>query len=430
MRDSQNNIPWDLLTRYVAGECDEQEAAALSLRIEHETAVAAALADLLLQVVAVRDDSATHPQSGLVTVPLRMERVLWRSPLLWTVAACLALCLTALWFGFLHPSETAIVRITQLDGAVRWTGAGGQVRDDLKVGEKLPGGLLEALSSDSATTIAFTDDTLLTLLGSSSATVADDHQKRVHLRTGSLSASVQPQPKGKPLLIHTPSARLEVLGTQFQVDSDSSNTRLTVNEGRVRMTRLVDGLVAEVPAQHEALVTLNRSENLPVLPSRAPQVVWSSHFEDGPQDAEGRWLPAESGRPARMAAEPVLSQASKPTSTTLYRVNLFLPWKQHADVHVSPTSRLSITGRTASPVTVDVMLGCLKDSGGYDGNYFQKANLGPGEWKVELPVSAARKGRYNSATALEKELRLRCIAIYSINEDAGLEVDRIELLRD
>ena len=50
------------------------------------------------------------------------------------------------------------------------------------------------------------------------------------------------------MVIHTPTAKLEVLGTQLNVDSDSTSTVVNVNEGRVRVTRLVDGSVVDVPA--------------------------------------------------------------------------------------------------------------------------------------------------------------------------------------
>lgn len=67
-------------------------------------------------------------------------------------------------------------------------------------------------------------------------TIAEGARKELHLRRGSLSASIRRQPAGEPMVIHTPTATLEGLGTQLNVDADPSSTALDVNEGRVRMT--------------------------------------------------------------------------------------------------------------------------------------------------------------------------------------------------
>ena len=58
---------------------------------------------------------------------------------------------------------------------------------------------------------------------------------------GSFSARVLPQPAGNPMLIHTPSAVLEVLGTQFDVEAESKSTMLLVREGKVQVRRVGDG---------------------------------------------------------------------------------------------------------------------------------------------------------------------------------------------
>ena len=69
------------------------------------------------------------------------------------------------------------------------------------------------------------------------------------------------------MLIHTRTAELEVLGTQLNVEAESATTRLSVNEGRVRLTRLVDGRTAEVTARHQVVATADRTEALDPHPS-------------------------------------------------------------------------------------------------------------------------------------------------------------------
>ena len=54
--------------------------------------------------------------------------------------------------------------------------------------------------------------------------------------------AMKPQPAGKPMLIYTRSAMLEVLGTQFDIDAELQATTLNVSEGTVRVKRLSDGM--------------------------------------------------------------------------------------------------------------------------------------------------------------------------------------------
>lgn len=425
MKTPYADIPWEQLTRYVAGECDAQEAIELSRRIESDPATAAALAEMLLQAVIVRDDAESHPERAVV-VP-RIPR--WRRAMVLTaIAAALVLFLGGAWL-FSQRGERGIVRITEIGGAVRWTGAGGEVREMPEKGDSLPGGLLETISDDSTLTFTFADGTRLTLLGRSTVAVSDDGQKAVHLRSGSLSADVRPQPAGRPLLIHTPTARLEVLGTRFEVDSDESNTRLAVNEGRVRLTRLMDGRSAEVPAQHETIASLSGAE-MRVTPRREPQVLWRSQLGSGPADTQGRWLPAEGERPARLATEPVFLPKSGRGPVTIHRVGFSVPWQDRANVQVRPGSRVRVHGHADQPATLEVMMACMKAAGGYSGNWFAQHRLPSGNWQIELPVSNFRHWSAAGKNAPEQPLELRQVILYTIQEDAALQITHVEVLGD
>jgi ferric-dicitrate binding protein FerR (iron transport regulator) len=399
------------------------EVAELSRRIESDPATAAALAEMLLQAVIVRDDAETHPERA-VAAP-RIPR--WRRAMTFSaIAAALVLLLGGAWL-FTHRGEHGIVRITEIDGAVRWTGAGGEVREMPEKGTSLPGGLLETIADDSTLTFAFADGTRLTLLGRSTVAISDEGQKAVHLRSGSLSADVRPQPAGRPLLIHTPTARLEVLGTRFEVDSDESNTRLAVNEGRVRLTRLMDGRSAEVPAQHETIASLSVAE-MRVMPRQEPQVLWRSSIASGPADTQGRWLPADGENQARLAAEPAFIPKSSRGAVTIHRVGLTLPWQSRANIQVRPDSRLRVRGRARASTALEVMLACRKVGGGSAGNWFQQHRIDSGTWQIELPVSAFRHWHADAKAASQEPLELRQIALYTINTDAGLEIESVEVL--
>lgn len=423
MSAMNDNIPWELLVRYAAGECDAQETASLSLRIETEPAVAAALAEVLLQAVLVRDDAQAHPEQPVV----EENKPRWRmSVVVGAMAAAVALLLSLIWL-LQNDGERNILTVTQVDGSVRWTGAGGEVRDTLVNGSILPGGSFETVSEDATLVVEFADGTLLTMLGRTTATISDEGQKTVHLRSGSVSADVRPQHPQRPLLIHTPTALLEVLGTRFEVDSDEANTRLAVNEGRVRLTRLMDGRMAEVPAQHEAVASLSGAE-MSVMPRRRPEVLWRADIAAGPAGTQGRWLPAEGEKAARIAAEPVFVPKSSRGPVTIHRVGLTLPWQDRANIHVQPDSRVRLRGHATKSATLEVMLACMKTTGGYAGNWFQQRGISAGEWQMELPVSAFRHWHAQAKNAPQEPLELRQMAIYTIGTDAGLEVESVEVL--
>ena len=430
MKMTSEEIPWERLARYAAGECSKKELAALSARIETEPEVAEALAEVLLLAVVVRDDAEAHPERIRSAVPVIEKRCAWLSPSVLAVAAALVVAFTSVWFFASGSQDRDILNIAALEGAVRWTGRGGEVRDGFKPGESLPGGLLETLSDDGTVTLAFGDNTTITLLRHSTATLSDDGRKRVHLREGYLSADVRPQPTGRPMIIHTPTAAVEVLGTRFDVYSDSSNTRLSVNEGRVRMTRLVDGRVAEVMAAHEVVASLNRAEDFQVTPRRTPEVIWRSDFARGGDGAEGRWLPTDSTRPARLAAEPVFLPKTSRGPVTIHRIAVALPWQELKTVQVRPESRLRITGRSTTAAPLELMLLGRKPEGGHAGHFFREIEVKAGSWQMETTVGDFRKGSANATQAPPTTMNLSHISIYTINTDASLEIDSVEVLRE
>jgi hypothetical protein len=301
--------------------------------------------------------------------------------------------------------------------------------DGLENNVALGGGTVETVSDDAEATLTFRDGSLITLMARSAATISDEGRKIVHLRSGSLSADVRPQPGGRPMMIHTPTAVLEVLGTRFEVDSDEANTRLAVSAGRVRLTRLIDGRTAEVPARHEAVASLSDAE-MPVVPRRQPEVLWRSDIAAGPAGTQGRWLPAEGGFGPRLAAEPVFLPKSSRGPVTIHRVALKLPWQDRANLHVQPGSRLRLRGRASNAATLEVMLACMEISGGSAGNWFQQRGVEAGEWRIELPVGAFRHWHAEAKDAMRAPLELRQIAVYTINTDADLEVESVEVLSE
>ena len=161
---------------------------------------------------------------------------------------------------FIQPSpagQSSIARVVKLSGAIVWTGDGGQMVDNLNVGDLIKEGTLETLAANSWAEIEFLDGSTIWVSGAALLTLSDGEQgKFIHLRRGDLSADVAAQPAGKPLRLMTPSAEAEVLGTQFNVTAGPESTRVSVNEGLVSVERLADGSVQKVPANHLVVAAL------------------------------------------------------------------------------------------------------------------------------------------------------------------------------
>lgn len=103
----------------------------------------------------------------------------------------------------------------------------------------------------------YPDGTILDLKGDTELSLERrTRAKRVTLVGGELLAEVAEQPPGRPMVLTTPHAEAEVLGTRLTLSVGPDSTRLEVEEGRVRLTRRHDGRSVEVIAEHFAIAAL------------------------------------------------------------------------------------------------------------------------------------------------------------------------------
>ncbi|MBN1809312.1 MAG: FecR domain-containing protein [Planctomycetes bacterium] len=70
-------------------------------------------------------------------------------------------------------------------------------------------------------------------------------KKGGRLLTGTMEVKAAPQPAGTRLVVKTPNAEVEVVGTEFRIEVRSGSTRVDVTAGRVRMSR-DDGASVEI----------------------------------------------------------------------------------------------------------------------------------------------------------------------------------------
>ena len=221
--------------------------------------------------------------------------------------------------------------------------------DDLGAGRLLDGGTLECLYADSWCKIGFRDGTNITLFGRAVLTISLGKQKELSLLEGSLSANVAPQPKGRPLLIHTSTAKLDVLGTQFDLVAEPSSTQLSVAEGHVLVTRLMDGSVAEVPAEHQIRASADVHEGFSVQQRPASVTRWKSSLPEGA--IHGQWLPEMAGRFMGLRATPsARDDGAKPSVVYLAAASV----SRQPPVVLPPGTTLRIHGRMDTPPNLTI----------------------------------------------------------------------------
>jgi ferric-dicitrate binding protein FerR (iron transport regulator) len=104
---------------------------------------------------------------------------------------------------------------------------------EVEASEFLPGDKVR--SYDKELSIAYLDDETLILLKANSEIELkqENGAKRIFLHSGSLICDVDKQPENKPMVITTHHAKTTVLGTQFMLHAEASETQLQVNEGAV-----------------------------------------------------------------------------------------------------------------------------------------------------------------------------------------------------
>lgn len=298
----------DLLGCLLDGEMSTDELAELvrlakddpsrrrEIQIQLEAAEMIALAeddlrDSALFASALRGRIFEDPFVSRVRLQLkRGDRLRRPVPLLpWGVAAAAVLAFVAtgglLWQT---TAEATVAELIEVSGPIQWTGDGGQVDTTPKGSRRLSGGTLESLAPDASATIRFLDGTAMTISGQSTMTISAERQKIVHLRRGSLSANVTPQPAGRPLVLVTPTAELQVESTRFRVSADASQTTLAVSDGRVRVERLTDGRRVHVPAAHGTVASLDVDQELRVLERAEATHSWRANLEE--KASHGKWI--------------------------------------------------------------------------------------------------------------------------------------------
>jgi ferric-dicitrate binding protein FerR (iron transport regulator) len=177
--------------------------------------------------------AATDRPENVVVMETPRTRAPWRRALQWAAVIAVAGLAAALFFagGRKSANHHEVARAESVEGAVSWSSDNGGQRAVLSSGVGLAAGTLSVEGASSSAQLRFDDGTVLTLTGDAELGFSDDGQKRLVLRRGAFTGHVAHQPAGRPMVVRTNTAEIEVLGTVFALASEQNQTTLNVESG-------------------------------------------------------------------------------------------------------------------------------------------------------------------------------------------------------
>lgn len=323
----------------------------------------------LRQMADVELESTVAGQDSLVALASQSRRR--HSKTVWLfVAVCVAGMLVVP-LGVMLRWESSIATITGVSGPLRWTGDAGMVTHEVKVGQQLTGGTIDGLSPESWFELQFHDGSSITLSGNSMLTFADHGQKVLHLKSGKFSANVNPQPSGRPMLVHTRSATLTVLGTSFDVEAALPATVVKVTEGTVQVARTGDGKQINVPANHRVVAAVDRKLKRELVPTSVD--AWHSSLAKGPDETFGEWVAARETDPASLKA--VAFVPENEPSIVLHLLGMSVRSDLDSPVLLKPTSRWIVHGRMDVKTNLYLGFSVAKRNGDFAGKFLAPCKL-------------------------------------------------------
>ncbi len=294
-------------------------------------------------------------------IPGQPARILWA----WVggIGVAAMLLVLALWSG----SQPGLLSIEDVYGPVTWSD--GSTETIIRGGEKLPGGTFSVEAEDAYTVIAFRDGTKVRINGGAEIECSETRQKLLHLRQGTMSAEVEPQPDGLPMIVKTNSAEVEVLGTAFSLDAEGYQTSLVVDSGQVHLRRLSDGQGVTVSQNERVRATLDPAEALVAVPRNIPPKNWRLSYQEPPLPRwKGKWSgPQLAGLPYFQAVACVAKR--NPDGTKVIRYGITARGDGRHLVTLTADSVFEMRYRTRSDSNPQIMMTTNKPGGAFAGNF-------------------------------------------------------------
>ena len=377
-------------------------------------------------------DGILGKDANAVSEPAPVAQSSWRRAAL-ALAACLAVLLGGVWLWPRAGSQEDIVELVRATGSVSWSSEDGRVRPALEAGARLGEGSLTVEGAASSAVVKFRDGSELTLAGDAELSFSDQGQKRLTLRRGAFSADVCPQTAGRPMVIRTPAAEAEVLGTKFSISAAAEQSTLSVDTGRVRLRRLADGATVEVASAQSAVATLDATVKMEASSRGVAAARWREDFRAKPSELwRGVWLPADGAERARMATAPHVAGTRKDGTKVITQAVSRKDSSAGRIVSLMPDSVLTMKLRMQRPRPVTVLLSRHESSGAFAGNYELVVPPSAGQtdangWRtVSVPVSSfVAKMRGHQEPPLRGQVSLVYIVCYEAK--AGMEIAEVAI---
>jgi ferric-dicitrate binding protein FerR (iron transport regulator) len=433
-----NGHPSDELERLLNGLSDgllsEDEEARLADMLRGDAAARRHYRHWMTLHAALMWDYAATAAENTGAQPKTTAQRSWRKAAAIAASLVVVVGLSLIWFPSRDQHGQTIAWVEEVQGTVSWNNGTGELPTTIEAGVRVRGGTLVLEGEDAFTQLRFDDGTRVTLNGVAELAFSDDGQKRLVLRRGTLNAQVQPQPAGRPLLVRTPTAEVEVVGTVFAMSSESNETSLNVETGTVKLRRLADGKIVAVNSRQSVVASLAATQLTPTA-TRAAPMHWRQAFDNAPPPAkQGRWLPAGDGLPGRLRATAYVAGRRKDDTAVIhYGVGVHPPTVGPGGfVALDQASVVRFRYRMERSVHLVCFLSCERPEGGFTGNFFldHPAPNTPADaqgWRVAtLPVASARAihpDKYPTPIGAQ----LRVLIIQTFERDVGLEVADVEI---
>jgi len=427
---------FDLLMRHLDGRLSGDDLRALNDILRTDARARDWLREIAAQAVAMGDlarGRRAEPAPG--AAPRDVVRLPHWRPL--ARAAALVLLAFAGAAGWQFLAARPVVTLAEATGAVLWTGGRGGARIAASAGARLRHGPIETVGVMASAQLRFRDGTTITLGGNSEAVVSANGRIHIELKSGTLTASVATQPAGRPMVIRTATAEMEVLGTVFAVEAQPEQTRLNVDEGRVRFRRLVDGRAVDVVARHEAVVSLHAGQPLVAAPPGVLPDAWIADLASAPAGgSKGEPRAADGVRPARWGAVPLIMGRDAGGAPTIHHgICLRGPARSASGsfVTLSADSVVGLRWRASHPSGLFVFLITQRPGGGFGGNFEIKtapdagSDDGDGWRRMTLPLRDFRP-LHPGRTAFAGH-GVSAVLVTTFGADAGLEVAVVDIER-
>jgi ferric-dicitrate binding protein FerR (iron transport regulator) len=312
--------PRELIEAHLNGELSEQDAGALAdwLRGNREnvkefvraTHVHSTLRDLL------EESPEMETAESIPAIQVRPRSNLRR---LVPLAAALVLALTGLYVTYwMNDDSRVVARVAETsEGVVIVRGpkeiaaAPGKA---LLRGDRIRTGDTQRLSLEYTV-----GDTTAELASGTTIEIWGEEEHRMVLSQGKASISVPRRLTGKPFVVETPHAKVDVLGTIFQVSVSHDATRLDMQDGIARLTHKGEGASKEVyrwgygyaekglqllvfpPEGQARWIKTARKLEVSIPPPRGPGLAW---------DGSSLWLTTNKP-PTLFRVDPATGQVTK-----------------------------------------------------------------------------------------------------------------------